>query len=327
MSTETASPLLARLRDPAPDAPPARLAALLVDEVLARPVQELVKPERVVKALRDGIVAFTSSDAAVAKVKGEVELVRGLVGMQGAAIGDRVSKPLKDGIRKFATLPFSTRREVVLKLLDRPSFRAVVKAQLTQTLADFGRKAASPVSDNAIARGLGGLGKLAGRVAAPSPLGALASAVSGEVERQLEKRASEFADNAVTGVLASIADQVSDPARAEQQAALRVELLEGLLGLTGADIAQVASASVETQVAIVREALAGWAAHADFERDVSVPLSWWLAKEGDRPLGALLHDLSILETVKKHARELVLENMLRFTAGGAFEAWLAALVP
>ncbi len=236
----SASELLTRLRDPSDDGPSARLAALVVDDVLATPVARLVEPGLVVAAVRDSLRAWTSSDAAAASVVQRLEVARAWLSGHDGAVGDRVPTALRDGARTFVQLPMPARREAVLRLLDRPGVKQVIRAQLAQTLADFGRRAASPVSDNALARGLGGLGKLAGQIARPSPLGAIASAVSGEVERQVEKRASEFADTAVAGVLAGIAEQASDPARATQQAALRLELLDGLLALTGSDVAELA---------------------------------------------------------------------------------------
>jgi hypothetical protein len=214
------------------------------------------------------------------------------------------------------------RREAVLRLLDRPGVKQVLRAQLAHTLADFGRRATSPVSDNALARGLGGLGKLAGQIARPSPLGAIASAVSGEVERQVEKRASDFADTAVAGVLAGIAEQASDPARAAQQAALRLELLDGLLSLTGGDLSELAHGGVPAQVATVRKALAAWVASAEFARDVEQPLAWILAREGERTVGALLDDLAIRGPVRLHACRAVRAAVARLVETDAFVAWL-----
>jgi hypothetical protein len=321
----TSAELLARLRDPSEQGPAARLAGLVVDDVLATPVAQLVDPGLVVSALRESLRAFTSSDGAAAHVVARLEGARtALAGHDGAA-GDLVPSPLREGLRRFVQLPMPARREAVLKLLDRQGIKQVIRAQLAQTLADFGRRAASPVSDNALARGLGGLGKLGGQIAGRSPLGAIASAVSGEVERQVEKRASDFADTAVAGVIAGIAEQASDPARATQQAALRLELLDGLLALTGADLGELARGSVQAQVATVRQALAAWVASADFARDVELPLAWLVALEGQRPLGEVLDDLALREPVRLHAQRAVRAGLARLAASDAFVAWLDAL--
>jgi hypothetical protein len=321
----SASELLARLRDPSDDGPSARLAALVVDDVLATPLAQLLEPGLVVGALRDSLQACTASDDAAASVVQRLEDARAWLSGHDRPVGELVPPALREGLRSFVQLPMPARREAVLRLLDRQGVKQVIRAQLAQTLADFGRRAASPVSDNALARGLGGLGKLAGQIARPSPLGAIASAVSGEVERQVEKRASDFADTAVAGVLAGIAEQASDPSRAAQQAALRLELLDGLLALTGNDVGELARGSVPAQVATARKALAAWVASADFARDVEQPLAWIVAREGERPVGALLDDLAIRGPVRLHACGVVRAVLARLVGTDAFVAWLDEL--
>jgi len=318
----TADELLTRLRDASDDAPTARLTAVLVDDVLARPVRELVEPSAVAAAARDVIRAWTASDDGVAKVVADIERARTLLGMHAGTLGEPLPAPLREGLRELVQLPLVARREAVLKLLDRPSFRQVLRGQLVGTLVDFGRKAASPVSDNALARGLGGLGKLAGQIARPSPLGAIASAVSGEVERQIEKRASDFADTAVAGILAGIADQASDPAKAAQQAAMRLELLEGLLALTGTDLSALAESGVGAQVAVVRKALTGWSTEPSFLETVEKPLALVMALEAERPLGELLAALGMRDAVGAHARVYVRKALAHLVATDAFGAWL-----
>ena len=69
-------------------------------------------------------------------------------------------------------------------------------------------------------------------------LGSLVGAVSDEVERQLEKRATEFVDSALAGVFGQIADAVSDPKRASEAAELRIAFFDGALELTGPQLAR-----------------------------------------------------------------------------------------
>ena len=314
--------LLARLRDTSDDAPSARLAALLVEDTLARPVRELVDPTLVATAVQSALLAWTESEPGVAHVVARAERGRAMASVHDRPVSDLVPAAVQGGLRELVQLPFVARRGAVMKLLDRQSFRQLVRAQLVQTLVDFGRRAASPVSDNPIARGLGGLGKLAGQIAKPSGLSAIASAVSNEVERQVEKRANDFADTAVTGIISGIADQASDPSRAAQQAALRLELVEGVLALTGADLGELARGNLDRQVGVARKALAAWAAKGDLARDVEAPLRFIVEMEGARPLGALLGELGVLEPVSIHARAFVRAALARVVAGEAFVAWL-----
>ncbi len=315
--------LLARLRDGSDDSPSARLAALLVDDVLARPLHELVETTAIATATRDALLAWTASDAGAARVVADLERARTLAGAQRGPVGELLPVPVRVALRDLAKLPVVARRDAVLKLVDRPSLRQAIRGQLVRTLVDFGRKVSSPVSDNPIARGLGGLGKLAGQIAKPSPLGAIASAVSGEVERQIDKRASDFADTAVAGILSGIADQASDPANVASQAALRLELLEGLLGLTGADLGALAEGNVAEQVAIARRALAAWAADPAFVATIEGPIQLALALEAARTIGDLLDGLGVRAAVTGHARGFVRRAIGHVVQTEAFATWLS----
>jgi hypothetical protein len=319
---------LARLRDARPDGPAARLAALLVDDVLGRTLRELVDPALVVGALCDGIRAITASDEAAAHVTRELERATRELAAQPGPVGAHIPQALKDGMRELAQLGAEPHREAVLTLLDRDPLRALLRAQVIDTLVAFGKKATSPVADSAIARGLGGLSKRAfGQIASrPSPLGSLANAVSGEVERQMEKRATDFADTAVDGILAGIAAQVSDPARAAEQAAVRLALLDGFLELTGSELADLTRSNVGERVAVVRKAFAAWAADPAFPEHVEAVIAKILARDGDRTVRDLLADVALADSVAEHARIAVRRRIDAIVATDAFAAWLRDLL-
>jgi hypothetical protein len=232
------------------------------------------------------------------------------------------------GLQELAQLPSTPPRDTVVKLLDREPLKKLLRAQVVDTLTAFGRKAASPMADNAVARGLGGLGKLALGAATKggSPLGALANAVSGEVERQVEKRASDFADTAVAGILDGLADQMSDPARAKEQAAMRLAVLDGLLGLTGVEAAQLARGPVEQRVAAVRKALAAWAAEDSFEADVASVVRTVVAEDWTKTVAEVLDGFGVKDVVKAEAVALAKEKIAAVVAGDAFAQWLAGVV-
>jgi hypothetical protein len=318
--------LLERLRDPSPDGASARLAGLLVEDALGRTVRELVDVRVTVAALRDALRAFTSSDAAEVRVIMALSEGEKLLESEKRPLGAVISAALKTGARDLAAVHATPPRDVVAKLLDREPVKKLLRAQVIDTLVAFGRKAASPVSDNAFARGLGGLGKLAmGQTGKPSAFGALANAVSGEVERQVEKRAADFADTAVAGILAGLAEQISDPARAKEQAAMRQALVDGFLELTGAEAAQLGRGPLGERVAVVRRTLAAWSAEGAFEADVEAVVAAVLAKEGDRKLGDVLAEVGLRDVVSARAKELVQRRMSSFVGSEPFAEWLRAL--
>jgi hypothetical protein len=318
--------VLARLRSDSPDGPRAQLARLLVDDALARPVADLVDAKALAAAARDVLAALTASDAAEKAVVTRAEKVLAEVDAVKGPVAPLFPKALRDGARALAALPMTPKHDAVMGILDREPMRQLLRAQIVDTLVQFGRKAASPVADSPIAKGLGGIGKLASGLASASPLGRVASAVSGEVERQVEKRASDFADTAVAGVLEGIATQASDPARAKEQAALRVAILDGLLELAGTDYAELGRGHVAAQVTTARKALAAWAADPGFAKDVTDAVERAVALEAGRTLGELLGELAIRDAVVAHARGIVDRELARLVGGEPFAGWLAGLL-
>jgi hypothetical protein len=319
--------ILEKLRDPSAEGASARLAALLVDEALARTPSDLLDVRFAAAALRDGVRAFASSDSAAARVIEALGEAEKTLAAEKRTMGALVSPALRAGAHDLASIGSTPPRDVIVKLLDREPLKKLLRAQVTDTLVAFGRRAASPVSDNPIARGLGGLSKLAmGQPSKPSAFGAIANAVSGEVERQVEKRAADFADTAVAGIIDGIATQLSDSSRAKEQAAMRLALLDGFLELTGAQVAQLARAPIAERVAVVRKTLAAWAAEATFESDVESLVKTALAKDTDRSLREVLADLGILDVVSTNAKELVRRRVSELVAGGPFAEWLGALL-
>ncbi|HEY2518334.1 MAG TPA: hypothetical protein VGI39_46010, partial [Polyangiaceae bacterium] len=252
--------LLEKLKDDSDNGAVAKLARLVVEDALGRTIEELVEVEFVVGALRDGLKALTASDAVAAQIVARIGAAEKKLAAEKAPLDALLPEPIVQGARELAALRVTPSRPMVVKLLDREPVKKLLRAQVVDTLVAFGRRAASPVADNPIARGLGGLGKFALGQAKPGALGALANAVSGEVERQVEKRATDFADTAVAGILDGLADQISDPSRAAEQAAMRLAVLDGFLELSGAEVAELGRGPVAERVAVVRKALSAWAA-------------------------------------------------------------------
>jgi hypothetical protein len=187
--------LLARMRDPAALA---RLAGLLVDDALARPLGELVDPPRLAEALR---VLATSASAERRVATWLARAARDL-GAEARTLAQLLPAPLAAAAREIVELPLTPRRATVEKLLDHPPVRRLLRGQVLAMLVDFARRAAAPFTDNRLARGL--------RAFTPR---AVADAVSGETER----RAADFADTAVAEVLGGLAADLADPARAREQ--------------------------------------------------------------------------------------------------------------
>jgi hypothetical protein len=320
--------ILDRLRDAHSLVHVGELALAFVKDVLSRPVEELADPERLAGAIRDSVIALTASEASAARMAARLESARQGVAASAGPIGDLVPEALSTGARALARLSARPSRETILKLLDRPPIRLLLRAQLIEALAAFGRKAASPVVESSIARGLGGISKRAlGHISlAPHPLARVANAMSHEFERQVEKRATDFADTAMAGILVGIAEQATDARWAEEQAAVRTAVLDGLLELTGAEFVSILPGDAAAQVDAIWAALGAWAKDADFVRDVEGALRFALAADAKRPLGDVLDEFGLREPVERHAAAALERIIARFVASEPFERWLTRLL-
>jgi hypothetical protein len=318
------SEILARLRSPGQTR---RLASLVVDDILGRALGDLVDRQRLVATVGEALRALTASDAAALGIARQLEEATAALAVEQRPLSAIAAKPLGDGMRALALLPMTPGRDVVLKLLDREPLRRLLRVQVLRTLVDFGRRAASPALDSPIGRGLGGISKMAfGQLASrSSSLGRVASAVSNEVERQVEKRAAEFADTAVSGILEGIADQASDPSLADEQAAVRAALVDGLLELTGAEVAALGRGQAGAQVGAVRTALRAWVESPPFATEADAAVRIAVGREASRPLGELLADLDLRDIVTEHARVAVERAVAHVVSGDAFAEWLAEL--
>ena len=320
------SQILARLRVQGGSA--AKLASLVVQDLLARTVEEVVDPHLLAHTLGDALAALTASDSAAQRVIKQAQKAHAALASERQPVSRLVPPALVDGLRDLAHLPTTASRDALLNLLDRPPIRRMLRAQVIETLAAFGRRAASPVADNSLARGLGGISKRAlGQIASgPGALSRVAHALSGEVERQVEKRAAEFADTAVGDILAGIASQAADAARLEDQAAVRIAIIDGLLEMGWADLAGLAPGQPSSQVATVRSALAAWARDPDFRPSLANAIHAVIKEDVLRPLGDVLEDFALRDSVARHTTEWVARGISHLVDGAAFERWLSELL-
>ena len=322
-----ATSLQQKLRDDSDGGPLDRLAGLVVEQALDTLLVALVPPERLVRGAKLALAGWLRSEDAVPA------LTRAVAEIARRAAGDRrrlaavLPSEFRQAARELARRPMVPDRQLVLTVLDRPPVRRLVRGLLLNALLDFGHQMSAPLGG--VAQGLGGLAKYAFDTAKlySGGIGAAVGAVSDEMERQLQKRAAEFADAGLAGVFAQIADAVSSPQRAAEAAELRVAVWEGVLELTLVQLSrELVGADVPGAAAIVRDALARWLDSPAADATLARWAEQLLAREGGRTLREVLHELGLVEAVRQLGREALRARMGAVVASDAFAAWLAALL-
>jgi hypothetical protein len=324
-----AQDLLARLQDASPQGPLDRLATLIVEHELSQPLETLVPPALLTRALIAALQGWLDSDSADRELTSTLELLSAHLNREPGTLRDQLPKELSKLLLDLATRHYSPDRTVVLTLLDRPPVRALARGLLLDVLIEFSRKVSAPVTENRIAKGLSGLARFATEQARGSggTLGGLASALSDELERQVEKRARDFADSALSGILQQLADALSDPGRSMEQAEMRVALLDGVLNLPLERLGhELSRLDVPGAAQVLRKALSKWLASPEGPPQLEAAIARGLKASGQRPVREVLGSLGLLESFQTHGRESVRGRLAPLAASEPFARWLEELM-
>jgi hypothetical protein len=323
------SDLLTKLR--ADGGPLNALVDLLVDDLLARALGEVVDPERTTALVASSLKDFLASDRGQDRILSWWSDALDRIEQEERTLRDIVPVEVRAAADALAAQPYQPDPDALLALLDRGPVRDLLREILQTTLVDFGKKVASPVKSAPIAKGLGAFGNLGERARRRAGvLGALAEevagAVGGELERQVERKAHEFADTALSGVLQRIVHLLSDADRAQDQAALRKALLDGAWDWTGpVAAAELRRGDPKAIANIVREATSAWTSQDDFDTTIRGWIDELLAEQGHLTLGDFLDDLDLLDSFKSTTTELMQQRAHDFVATSTFAGWLEQL--
>ncbi len=321
-----ATTLLGKLKDASPGGPLDRLAALSVDAVLEKPVGELVSADAAAKVARHALLGWLDAKDATAALSKVVEALHGKLSADTRSLKDVTPRDVRHALRDVVGRPFSPDKKVVLTIIDREPTRELVRQLLLDAILEFGRKVSAPMAG--VAKGLGAFARLAGEAVASrgGALGGLMGAVGGEVERQLEKRAVEFVDSALSGVFGQIADSVSDPRRATEAAELRVALFDGAMELTLTQLSrELLNADVPGGAEVLRRGLERWLASAQSDEDLHRLAAFVLERDARRPLREVLAEVGLFETARTTAQEQLRARMAEVVSAPGFAAWLEEL--
>lgn len=298
------------------------LAALCLEVWLDKPVRQLVPPETLVAVTRQALEGWLDSPTAVKALGRNVELLVNELNAHPRSLKDVLARDVRAALRDVVGRPFSPDRRLVLTIIDREPTRELVRELLLDFVLAFGRKASAPVAG--VAKGLGTFAKLAGDAvkSRAGTIGTLVGAVGSEVERQMEKRAVEFVDAALSGVFGQLADAVSDPRRATEAAELRMAMLDGALELTLPQLArEVTNADVAGGAEVLRAGLKRWLASAASDDELRRLVEFSLKDTGDRKLRDVLEEVGLLTLVRERGAALLATRIREVVGSEAFAAW------
>ena len=170
------------------------LVERLIDDLLSRPVMEMVEPEWVARQFVEGLRATAQDEHTEAwlhaQVKTALQRSESETGSLSTRLPEELSKPLKQLLRR----PYTPNATIVRSLLDHEAMRDLIRTVLVQILTDFG-KSIRPALPDAPLGGRRRGGKLSQLVGAAQEV---ASVVGAQVEERTEAKVREFVDDAIS---------------------------------------------------------------------------------------------------------------------------------
>jgi len=289
---------------PAPKDAAHHLAEVLLDGCMGRPLQTLLPPTLCAELGRAVALAVLRDPQA------DVRLAQGLTLAQSRLRRVPTLRSLLSAdavllLQELARTPYVPERTLLVALLSRPPFRRLNRELMLGTLVDYTRRIRSTLSDPNAGRNLGMLGRLAtqavqrGTAAVGAVASGVASVVTDELERQMQRRAAEFAEGAVDELVARLAATLTDPTRTAEHIELKLALLDFALDLRGEALANELGRSQPLRVASqLRSTLLTWLDRPEAASDLTAALTWLYAQDiAGRPWGQrTLRDLLLLLT-------------------------------
>ncbi|MDP2317006.1 MAG: hypothetical protein Q8P41_29200 [Pseudomonadota bacterium] len=297
----------ARLRDGGAD----RLADLMLDDLLDRPLSELVDARWMAERLVSSVRSAAEDPRVEAWLRERVNDLRARVPEGPPQIPTAIRAPLGELMQR----PYVPDRVLVGKLLDHSTAQLLLKNLFQDLLIAFARRL-KPITPKG---GLPSFGRL-------SRLGeGVLGAMGHEIEHQIEQKAREFTDQAVQKLVDKMADHLCNPDLVVEYGAWRAH---GLDVLCGADMRVLAGevekldpeALIATGAALVR----GIAAREELAGEIEAVLSAAMEGAGTRSAREMLGG------VEEHGLELV-RDLLRQRARAvietdAFSRWFDEIV-
>jgi hypothetical protein len=310
------------LVSPDPKGPTARLAETAVDHFLARPVCELVAPERVVALLRMALSGW--DDARLEQcVNQEFTRVTDAMAAWQGSLESHVLPALGTALRNEVHRPLPLDPKLVMALADQPATRALVRDLLQTTLTNFVKQASNTVQESRV---LGGVMSRARGLVSATMAGGIIAAVGESLNQEAERRVRDFVDGAVSATLQQVVGQVTDPRHEPSYGALRQGVVDSALRLPVAQwVAQSVAAAPHRRALGLLRAVRQAANTPGFLDWVAQGIRLIEPADSKATVQTLLEAAGALVPVRRAAIELLKQELQPFVESAAFQSWLVEL--
>ena len=305
-----------------------KLAQLVVDDLLARPMEELAPPEDVARRSIEVLRGLAECGQLETLVAERVDAWHARLAGDRGRLLDWLTDDARARLEEVLAAPYAPDPEQTLRAMDQEAMRNLVRRVLRETLTSFARRMRPSVPESRV---LKGIGRRARKLAQKprerlSGLGdGVVGMVGGEVERQMERRVGEFVDGAVGGVLRRIAEYVGEPANLEQFGQMRVAVSRIVLDTHMSQLAGgLDKLDRDALVAAIAAYLRGLPDAPDLERWIQESVSEEAALAGT--FGEYLDRGNILDAWTDWARTTIAGRTRALAETDGFGEWLEGLI-
>lgn len=305
------------------------LSVLLIDEVLATPLHDVLHADEVVEAVDRVVHALTAQPQLPERVAAEVASLQSRWREQPHTLGEMLPRPLRAGLLDLVATPWSPSEALVLELMDHPAARQLMREVLQGALERFAGRLKR--LDEGMLGGLGGRAARRGKglfSGVAGTLGSLADGVAGAVREELsgavEERIRSSLGTATEQGLQSVARFLADPAQAEAVGSMRARMVEHLLDLPPERWADEASSiAFEDMARDLQRALHAASQDGSLEEATRRGVMWALELHGEESIGAVLDRFELRGVVHASLEPWLTRRLAKVTARDDFRAWWA----
>lgn len=283
-----------------------RLADLLVANALSTPLQKLVPLDDALEAVRNGLIDYVRSESSLESfsrvVDGQLELLK----TYNAPLSELLPPQFVRALRQQALRPWSPGSRSLLKALDHEPVRGLISRIVVQAVVDFSTA-----------------GRSSTRKKARQGLDAVLGSVGQELGDKLQQKAEAFAQKAVSGVLGIVVDELSDPKRAKQQAALRASILSGVLSIEADNLAEeLDKLDLSGCADLFRQSLGAWLESKEGQRVFTRWLRGLLEPVWSRRFGDVIAQHGLDRVAKRQLPRIVEARVRAFAESDEFRRFV-----
>lgn len=296
-----------------------RLVSLVVQDLLNRPVRDLVDPGWIGPRFVEGFRASVSEQQTEAWVRAQVQEALDRAQREEGSLRGRIPEELVAPIRQLATRPYQPDRLLLRAILDHEAMHKLLRQVLMETLTDFGRSLKTVTQGPpAGAKRRGTFGSLMGAAQE------MASAVGGVMEKQVEGKVREFVDGAIDRSLDLTVEKICAEDFVPDFAQWRGGILDNLLAVDVEkyldEVEKLDPDGLVTELAAILRGLAAWEGLGE---QVESLLQAVVDEAGDKRLSDFLEGSGLEEDWRPQLEALFVVRAREFVETPAFAQWLA----